>query len=67
MRIGLGKEQAKHVDAYVNQYYADKEKVIRKQKGLEGTNRPIGFMDLLPDEEKYGHQIEQEYRGVSYS
>ena len=64
MRIGIGKEQAKHVDAYVNQYYKGKEQEIRKAKGLQGTNRPIGFMDLLPEEEKYGYEIEQDYKGV---
>ena len=58
MRIGINKENAKHVDAYVNDYWRQKGEALAKEKGL---NRPIGFTDLLPEEEKYGYQIEQEY------
>ena len=36
-----------------------------KQKGLQGKKGPIGFMDLLPDEEKFGYQIEQQKGGVA--
>ena len=64
MRIGIGKDQAKHVDAYVNEYYKDKMTEVRKAKGLQNSNKPISFMDMLPDEEKYGYEIEQDYKGV---
>ena len=36
-----------------------------KQKGLQGKKGAIGFMDLLPEEEKYGYQIEQEQKAVN--
>ena len=37
---------------------------LMKKKALEGKAGPIGFMDLLPEEEKYGYKIDNMKGGV---
>ena len=62
MRIGINKDAARHVDAYVSEVNRQKMDKLIQEKGLQGKKGTIGFMDLLPKEETYGYQIEQDSR-----